>query len=60
MRMGQQGTVKIVGSTIKNACTMGYKSEGCEYMSNRQNYCNASLVLLRLGLSEGVQKLHNR
>jgi hypothetical protein len=37
-----------------------YKLQGCEYMSNRQNYCNASLALLRLGLSVGAQKLHNR
>ena len=30
------------------------------YMSNQQKYCNISLVLLRLGLSEAAQNLHNR
>ena len=30
------------------------------HMSNRQNYCNTNLVLLRLGLSEVAQNLHNR
>ena len=30
------------------------------YMSNRQNYCNTNLVLLRLGLSEVAQNLDNR
>ena len=30
------------------------------HMSNRQNYCNTNLVLLRLGHSEGAQNLHNR
>ena len=30
-------------------------------MSNRHNYyCNTNLVLLRLGLSEFAQNLHNR
>ena len=29
-------------------------------MSNRQNYCNTSFVLLRLSLSEVAQNLHNR
>ena len=29
-------------------------------MSNRQNYFNTNLVLLRLGLSEVAQNLHNR
>ena len=29
-------------------------------MSNRPNYCNTNFVLLRLGLSEVAQKLHNR
>ena len=29
-------------------------------MSNRQDYCNTNLVLLRLGLSEAAQNLHNR
>ena len=30
------------------------------YMSNRQNYCNTNLLLLRLGLSEVAQNLNNR
>ena len=32
----------------------------CTSMSNRQNYCNTDLVLLRLGLFEVAQHLHNR
>ena len=30
------------------------------YLNKRQNYCNTNLVLLRLGLSEVAQNLHNR
>ena len=30
------------------------------YMSNKQNYCNTSFVLLRLGLSKVAPNLHNR
>ena len=37
----------------------GVYNLGDLHMSNRHNYCNTNLVLLRLGLSEGAQNLRN-
>jgi hypothetical protein len=49
------------GLSYSSAVNMSFVlASTCYHVSNRQNYCNTNLVLLRLGLSEVAQNLHNR
>ena len=49
---------KWAPTTWRVRSTIG--STAYQHMSSQQNYCNTNLVLLRLGLSELAQNLHNR